>query len=87
MTDIIEITADNRDQLGLSAGTVGQTAVCHRGEVTVHAEWHQAIEELQILGHIDIGECLPVGSGKRWMVVPDDDEYDDVNAPGFRTED
>lgn len=88
MTDIIEITEDNYGQLGLDAETVGQTAVCHRGTVTVHAEWHQAMDAIQTLGSVQIGEGLMVGSGRRWTVVDDEDEFvDDEPSPGFRAED
>lgn len=84
MTDIIEITEDNREQLGVDASTVGQTVVCHQGTVTVHAEWHEAMDHLQTLGSVEIGEGLPVGSGRRWTVVSDEDEYaEDEPSPGF----
>lgn len=77
MTDIIEITSDNHDQLGLPADAVGQTAVCHQGTVTVYAEWHQAMDAIQVFGSVQIGEGLMVGSGRRWSVVDDPDEYDE----------
>ena len=63
-TAIIEITADNASRLGVDRGDVGRVALVDGGEIAVRR-----------LGDLSwtIGECLPVGDGRRWLVVADDE--------------
>lgn len=80
-TELIEITADNHAGLGRPADDVGCFAIRRPGEKLAAGAYYSHAEALDSVtdattGPLDLGEALPVGSGRRWMVVPHDDADD-----------
>lgn len=76
-TELIEITGDNHQVLGRPLDDVGYIALRTGSTVTTHPTMADALTAISdpLTGITpDIGECLPVGDGRRWMTVPD---YDD----------
>lgn len=75
--ELIEITSDNHKVLGRVADDIGYIAVRREGSVSTEAyadltEALTAITDPLEVSPPEIGECLPVGSGRRWLTVPDD---------------
>lgn len=81
--ELIEITADNADRLtGVTAADVGGIAVRRRAGDDAEVYPDMAAAMTAITDPLDprrpeIGECLPIGSGRRWLTVADEDEDED----------
>lgn len=77
MTAIIEITADNAERLGVEQGEAGRVALVDSDTTAVLSGMAAALDEItrRRLGDTTwtVGECLPLGEGRRWLVVDDDD--------------
>lgn len=71
--EIVEITDDNWQTLMASPQYVGQYVVRRPHATTILPTHAAALDHAQ--GNaptpLQFGECLPVGSGRRWMLVED----------------
>ena len=72
--ELIEITEDNWRSLMTTPAYVGQFVVRLPGGTTIRPTHAAALDHAQGAAPtpLQFGEALPVGSGKRWMLVEDD---------------
>jgi hypothetical protein len=71
--EIVEITEDNHLNLMASPQYIGQYVVRRPGATTIMPTHAAALDHAQGAAPtpLTFGECLPIGGGRRWMLVED----------------